>query len=191
MIQAVHILKKGGIVIFPTDTAWGIGCRIDDEGAIKKLFSIRKRPETKAAPVLVSSIDMAQEYLNPIPKKVKKELMEKYWPGGLTIVLSCRKEKVPSLVRGQGNTLGVRLPDSHSLVSLITAVGVPLLAPSANFSGEATPFDRSEVNEELISQVDFMLGDSYTIKSRSREPSTVIDCSTDPWNILRKGEIVL
>src|SRR6266581_654728 len=93
--QAVKVLNDGGIVIFPTDTAFGIGCRIDNSEAIKRLFAIRKRPETQAAPVLVSSLDMAQDYVLPIPGGVVEKLVKPYWPGALTIILPCREEKVP------------------------------------------------------------------------------------------------
>ena len=68
--KAVDVLKKGGIVIFPTDTAFGIGCRVDDEAAVKRLFTVRKRAETKAVPVLVSSLHMAEEYVQEVPEDV-------------------------------------------------------------------------------------------------------------------------
>src|SRR5579863_6213760 len=106
--KAVQILKDGGIVIFPTDTAFGIGCRIDDENAVKRLFTLRKSPETKAVPVLVSDLSMAQEYLEPVPQEVIEKLVKAHWPGALTIVLKSKTDKVPSLVRGGTDTLGVR-----------------------------------------------------------------------------------
>src|SRR5690348_10879973 len=100
--KAIEVLKDGGIVIFPTDTAFGIGCRIDDEDAVKRLFTIRKRPETKAVPVLVSSLHMAQKYVQEVPQDVIEKLIKPFWPGALTIVLSCKKEMIPDLVRGGG-----------------------------------------------------------------------------------------
>src|SRR5476649_735801 len=118
-LQAITILRQGGIVVFPTDTAFGIGCRIDDVAAVKRLFSLRRRPEEKATPVLVSSLLMAQNYLEPIPHEVKEELVEKYWPGALTIVLPCIKDKIPSLVRGGGDNLGVRMPNHATMLEII------------------------------------------------------------------------
>src|SRR4051812_32987951 len=105
--EAIEKLDKGGIVIFPTDTAFGIGCRMDNRDAIQRLFTIRKRPETQPMPVLVSSLQMARKYLLPIPDLVVDGLTKRYWPGALTIVLPCRTERVPELVRGGGATLGV------------------------------------------------------------------------------------
>src|SRR5438067_101266 len=115
--RAIQILKDGGIVIFPTDTAFGIGCRIDDEDVVKRLFRIRKRSETKAVPVLVSSLHMAKAYLQPVPQDVIEKLMKRYWPGALTIVLKCRTDQVPSLARGGGETIGVRVPDHLTTLS--------------------------------------------------------------------------
>lgn len=183
--QAAQIIKEGGVVIFPTDTAFGVGCRIDSEAAIKRLFTLRKRPETQATPVLVSSIEMAQEYLHPIPYIVSDKLVKHYWPGALTIVLPCKSEKIPALVRGGGHTLGIRMPDHEITLSLIDKVGVPLLGPSANFHGNITPFSFEKLDPELVKLVDFVVKG----ECRRKEASTVIDCSKEPWKILREGAV--
>jgi L-threonylcarbamoyladenylate synthase len=183
--QAIHILKNGGIVIFPTDTAFGIGCRMDDEAAIKRLFSIRKRPETQATPVLVSDVAMAEEYITEISSKVRTDLMDKYWPGALTIVLPCHVDKVPNLVRGGSSTIGVRVPNHDIARELIAGVGVPLLGPSANFHGEQTPYAIEDLNPELIKLVDYVVPGECSVK----QASTVINCTKEPWQILRQGAV--
>jgi L-threonylcarbamoyladenylate synthase len=185
--KATKILNHGGVVIFPTDTAFAISCRIDDEKAIQRLFKIRKRPESQATPVLVSGLDMAQQYLQPIPKEVREKLVNRFWPGALTIILSCQKEKVHSLVRGGVNNLGVRMPDHKTALALIEGVGVPILGPSANFHGKATPFCFQDLDKELVKLVDFVVEGECSIK----QASTVIDCSIKPWKILREGAIKL
>ena len=182
--KAIRILRGGGIVIFPTDTAFGIGCRLDNEKAIRKLFELRKRPKEKAVPVLASSIEMVEDYVEHIEPDVRK-LMQKYWPGGLTLVLNCRIEKVPSLVRGGDKTIGVRIPNHSTVRSLIKNVGVPILGPSANFSGGKTPFRMSDLHPELVRKVDFVVPGRCTIK----KPSTVLDVSMKPWEILREGAV--
>jgi L-threonylcarbamoyladenylate synthase len=183
--KAIKILKNGGVVIFPTDTAFGIGCRIDDENAVKRLFTIRKRPETKAVPVLVSSMHMAQDYVQKVPQDVIERLIERYWPGALTIVLKSNVANVPDLIRGGGETIGVRVPDHLTTLALINGVGVPLVGTSANFAGEATPYTFESLDEELIQLVDFVVpGECHT-----RLASTVIDCTVDPWKILRQGAV--
>lgn len=182
--QAIEILKNGGIVIYPTDTAFGIGCRIDDGNAVQRLFMIRKRPVNQAVPVLVDSIKMAQNFLSPLPDNVRR-LMEKYWPGALTIICPCIEEKVPSLVRGGGKTLGVRVPDHKITLALIKGAGVPILGPSANFHGQPTPFVFKDLDKELVKLVDFVVEGSCLHK----EASTVINCSITPWRVLRQGAV--
>jgi L-threonylcarbamoyladenylate synthase len=185
--KAITILKDGGIVIYPTDTVYGIACRIDDEKAVKRLFSIKKRSGTQAVPVLVDSIATAQQYLLPIPEDVKQQLMEKYWPGGLTVVLPCDTMKVISLIRGEGSTLGVREPNHPAVLQLIHGLGVPITGTSANFHGEKTPTKFEELDKAFIKLVDFVLpGDCYGGKS-----STVIDASVIPWKIVREGAVSL
>lgn len=185
--KAVEILRAGGIVIFPTDTAFGIGCRIDDEKAIARLFKIRNRPKDKATPVLVDIVKMAQDYLLPIPKEVIDKLIEPYWPGALTIILSCRTERVPLLVRGGTNTLGVRIPNHPIARAIIRGVGIPILGPSANFHGGKTPYTMENLDRELVRLVDFVVPGECVVK----QPSMVIDCSRKTWTIVRQGAIKL
>jgi L-threonylcarbamoyladenylate synthase len=183
--RAITILKQGGIVIFPTDTAFGIGCRMDDERAVERLFKIRKRSVTQATSVLISSLKMAESYLKPVPEEVIKKLMNPYWPGGLTVVLSCNAEKVSNLVRGGTETLGVRIPDHLTTLELINGVGTPLLGPSANFAGGKTPFKFEDLDIELMELVDYVVpGECH-----SKKASTVIDCTVTPWKILRQGSV--
>lgn len=183
--KAVETLRKGGIVIFPTDTAFGIGCRIDDQTAVTRLFAIRKRPQTQATPVLVDTVKMAQDYLQPIPKDVIDQLIEPYWPGALTIVLPCLKNKVPTLVRGGTDTLGVRIPNHKTTRAIIRQLGMPILGPSANFHGEKTPYVFEDLDPELIEQVDYVVKGECTVC----EASTVIDCTKTPWQTLRGGAV--
>jgi len=183
--KATNVLREGGIVIFPTDTAFGIGCRIDDERAVKRLFAIRRRPETWATPVLISHAHMAKKYVLPIPQRVEKILIERYWPGALTIVLPCKTEQVPELVRGGGKTLGIRMPNHPVTLDIIKNLGIPILGPSANIHGEKTPYMYEDLDPDLVSLVDFVLPGACIMK----KASTVIDCSVEPWNILREGAV--
>lgn len=185
--KAIEVVKQGGIVIFPTDTAFGIGCRIDDEKAVERLFNIRKRPSEMATPVLFDSIDRVRKYALSFDSKVE-QLMEEYWPGGLTIVLKCQTSKVPVLVRGGGNALGVRIPDSKIVWQLIKGANVPILGPSANFHGGKTPYDFKALDKRLIKLVDFVLEGKTKDQGIA---STVVDCSKKPWKIIRQGKVVL
>ena len=180
--KTIEYLKNGKVGIFPTDTAFGIGCRMDDEEAVKRVYQIRNRPEEKALLVLVSSVQMAEEYVF-IKDEVREKLINKYWPGGLTLILRCNEEIVPGVVRADGETLAVRMPGHEVLRNIIEKVGVPIVAPSANFSGGKTPITFSEVDKELKSKVDFILPGVCTMK----DVSTIIDCTKKPWKIVRQG----
>lgn len=185
--EAVRIIREGGIVIFPTDTAFGIGCRIDDENAVKRLFEIRKRPLFQAVPVLVSDATLAQNYWDsPIPDNVRR-LITEYWPGALTVVYHSHTTVVPSLVRGGGTTLGLRMPDHQIALSLIRGVGVPVLGPSANFHGQETPYSYNQLDPKLLELVDYTLAG----KCQTGKVSTVVDCTQEPPKVLRQGALRL
>ncbi len=183
--KAIEMLNHGGVIIFPTDTAFAIGCRIDRSEVIKRLFNIRKRPLNQPVLVLVNGLEMAQEYLEPLNGAVK-ELMKKYWPGALTIVYKCKTDKVYPLIRGNGKTLGVRMPDHNIVPELIKGVGVPILGPSANFHGGKTPYSLEDLDPILVKLADFILEGKTNEIGKA---STVIDCSINPWKIIRQGTV--
>lgn len=182
--EAINILKQGGVVVFPTDTAFGIGCRIDNEEAIRRLFEIRKRPKNQPPPVLVDSLRTARAYAE-IPEDVEEKLIKKYWPGALTIILQSRIDKIPRLVKGKGVTLGIRMPNHPITLALIKGVGVPILGPSANFHGEKTPYEFVDLDKKLIALVDYVIPGKCALKKQS----TVVDCSGKAWKILREGAV--
>jgi L-threonylcarbamoyladenylate synthase len=184
--NTVTIVREGGIIIFPTDTAFGIGCRIDRPDSVDRLFRIRKRPPEQAMPVLVSSIEMALAYFTD-PSDIVRHLMKTYWPGALTIVAPCKKDLIYSPIRGNGNTIGLRMPDNQTILKIIEDVGVPVLGPSANFHGDPTPYSLSDLNPELMKLVDYVVPGECTVK----QASTVVDCSVEPYKILRQGAIKL
>ena len=182
--KAIAMVKQGRIIIYPTDTAFGIGCRIDNREAVDRLFTIRKRPRTQATPILVSSKDMALTYSSS-PSLIVRRLMETYWPGGLTIIASCKTDLIYEPIRGGGQTIGLRMPNHSDILAVIESVGVPILGPSANFHGDATPYIVEDLNPQLTPLVDYVLPGSCSLK----QASTVIDTTTSPAKILRQGAV--
>src|ERR1035437_10644596 len=183
--EAVRVLNNGGIIIFPTDTAFGIGCRIDNEEATARLFKIRNRPTNQPTPILVNGVEMVKEYADFVPEEVIQNLINPFWPGALTIVLKAKINKVPLLVRGGTETVGVRMPGQLVILEQIKSVGVPILGPSANFHGAPTPYDFSSLDPKLTSLVDYVIEGECSVKNTS----TVVDCTKTPWEILRRGAI--
>ncbi len=185
--QAIDVVKNGGIVLFPTDTAYGMGCRSDDEAAVRRLFTMRKRAEDKAVPVLVNNSEMAREYWQkPLPQTVET-LMRRYWPGGLTIIYTAVPNRFAPLVLGGGTTVGLRMPNHEIPLSLIAGVGVPIVGTSANFAGGQTPYSFEQLDKELIKLVDGLVrGECGGNKS-----STVVNCTVTPMKIIRQGAVIL
>lgn len=181
--KAIEVLKNGGVVIFPTDTAYGIGCRMDDETAVKRVFDIKKRLLDNALLVLVDSIEMAEKYVMFYHRSLI--FVKKYWPGGLTVFLPCKKELVPSIVRAGADILAVRFPKHKIIEQIIHEVGVPIIATSANISGESTPYSLDQVDKKLIDQVDYVMDGECTYK----QESTIVDCTVNPWKIVRSGAV--
>lgn len=184
--KAIGIVKNGGIIIFPTDTAFGIGCRIDDHAAVDRLFTLRRRSTAQAMPVLVSSQAMAMQYYDS-PSDIVRRLMKTYWPGALTIVAKCKKDLIYSPIRGGGETVGLRMPNHEIALEIIKQVGVPILGSSANFHGHPTPYRTADLDPELIKHVDFVVPGICIIK----QASTVVDCTVSPYTILRQGAVTL
>jgi len=183
--QAVKILNCGGIIIFPTDTAYGIGCKVSEEKAVSRLFDLRRREKTKAVPVLIDSLKMAKKYIINIPSEVTEKLIKPYWPGALTIILRSRSKNIPGLIRGGKDTIGLRIPNNDTIREIIKGVGEGIVGCSANFGGEKTPFRFEDLDPELVKLVDFVVPSEIN----SHQTSTVIDCSVRPWRILREGAI--
>ncbi len=184
--QAVAILNEGGIIIYPTDTAFGIGCRVDRRDAVDRLFEIRKRPLTQATPVLVDGEHMALSYFDS-PPDIVRHFMKTYWPGALTIISACREDLLPSPIRGGTKTVGLRMPDHPTALQIIHEVGVPILGPSANFHGEATPYGQSDLNPDLTKLVDLVVPG----ECKRKQASTVVDCTTQPFRIIRQGAVTV
>jgi len=184
--EAIRVLGEGGIVIFPTDTAFGIGCRLDMHRSVDRLFKLRRRPASQAMPVLVDSITMALTYLDQ-PGHIVRHLMNMHWPGGLTIVAPCKTNLVYSPIRGNGATIGVRQPDHETTLAIIKGAGVPLLGSSANFHGKDTPHRLEDLDPELVAQVDYVVPGVCAQK----KASTVVDTTVTPPVIIREGAVTL
>lgn len=184
--HAIEILRAGGVGIFPTDTAFGIGCRMDSEESVARVFDIRKRPISQATPVLVSGEAMAKRYFSH-PSSSTLAYMSKYWPGALTVIDTCDVAKVPLLVRGGGDTVGFRMPNHDAILTIIEQIGVPILGPSANFHGLPTPYSFGAVDPNLAALADFVLPGECSVG----QASTVVDCSAYPPKLLRKGSVIL
>src|SRR3989344_3892123 len=193
--RAARILRSGGVVIFPTDTVYGIGCRFDNKKAIERVRQIKKTPESQHFPILVSDVGQVKK-LAKITNAAAK-LIEKYWPGGLTIILSVSSPTHPKpglgkLTRhkpGLGyvdkpglkpTKIGFRMPDSLLTRTLIEKVGVPIVGTSANFHGKRATNTFKWLDPKFTKLSD------YTIIGECKLgiESTVVDATVDPPKVL-------
>lgn len=179
-----NIIKNGGVVVFPTETVYGIGTNGLNEIAIKKLYDIKKRPLNKPISLLVSNIEMINQVAKDITDKEYK-LIKKFFPGPLTIVLN-KKDNVPDILTANSCKVGVRMPKNEIALKLIDFAGVPIATSSANISGEETGIDFNNVMNNFFNKVDCLIDGG---PSNLGIGSTVVLIINEEPIILRQGLI--
>ena len=182
--EASAVLQAGGIVVVPTDTVPGIGCRANDLDALTQLFRLKERPGGLAIPIIVADAKDVELYSAHLPP-VFRSLAARYWPGALTIVVSSNG-KIDPLVGGGGSSLGFRVPDCPFLRGLVRNIGCPLALTSANPHGMQPSGEHSKLLEWWDSKVDLIILGRSTLL---RPPSAVADISTDRPRIVREGTL--
>lgn len=184
--QAAEFIKQGKIVVFPTETVYGIGTNGLDENAVKKLYQIKQRPTNKPISLLVSNMEMVNLIAKDITEKEYK-IMEKFFPGPLTIILK-KKDIVPDIVTAGQDTVGVRMPSGEIARELVEYANVPIAAPSANMSGEPSGTNLQEIMKQFEGKVDFSIDGG---NSELGLASTIVQVIDGKPQILRQGSITL
>lgn len=182
---AARLLRARALVAFPTETFYGLGANALDEGAVSRVFHAKGRPADKPLLVLVDSVEMVDRVAQDVPA-VGRRLMTRYWPGALTLVLRAHADLPAALTAGTG-TIGVRLPGHPVARALVSALGAPVTAPSANPHGEASPRTADEVIAGLGDRVDLVLDGGATPGGPA---STLLDLTRTPPVVLRAGAVV-
>ncbi len=186
---AVLTLQSGGLVIFPTETVYGIGAMATNQEAVNKLLSYKTRREGKPLSIAVDSIDMAQKYVEI--NETARNLYENFLPGPLTVV-SRGLHTVASGVESETGTLGIRIPDYELVRKIVSTLGYPITATSANASYKKKPYDISDILENISDKqkelIDLIIDAGELPK---REPSTVVDTTLGGEVVLRQGDMKL
>lgn len=184
--QAAVILKNGGLVAFPTETVYGLGANAFDETAVLNIFKAKGRPADNPLIVHIYSENQLSEIVSEIPKKAKI-LMDKFWPGPLTIVMK-KSDNIPNIVSAGLNTVAVRMPVNETAFNLLKECNLPIAAPSANTSGKPSPTTFKHVFEDMNGKIDAVIdGGNCEVGVES----TVIDLTEDIPMLLRPGGITL
>ena len=179
-------LKKGSIIIYTTDTVYGVGGIIEEETLVK-IYKAKSRSFSSPLIALVNSLEKVKEIAFIEEKNHEKveKLIKAFWPGGLTIILK-KKDIVPSIMVSNGETVGVRMPNHKKALEIIESAGGILATTSANISGESTPSSFEELSEEFKKKVDIIVDGG---KCPIGTASTIIDMTSENVKILREGSI--
>ena len=172
--KASDIIKKNGIVIYPTETVYGIGANIFSNAALEKVFAIKGRDKDKPVSVAVSDLQMMEDLVYIGEKE--KRFIEMFLPGPVTVVMK-KKESVPDMLTSGSELVGIRFPAHTTTIKLIELAGVPITSTSANFSGEAPP----RTVDEIRIRADYVIDGGKC----TGEPSTVVDLVD--LKLIRKG----
>ena len=173
--KAAEIIRKGGLVAFPTETVYGLAADYLNERALEKLYGVKERPKDKPFTVHISGFDDLTKLSCEITA-FSKALIEKFWPGPLTLVLNT----------DSGGKVGVRMPRNKVALEFISACATPIVAPSANISGRRPPRSAEDVLKDLNGRIEMILDGGETEVGIE---STVVDASVRPYRILREGAI--
>ena len=184
--EAAMYIKEGKIVLFPTETVYGIGANALDEKAVNKIFEAKGRASDNPLIVHIASIDMLNNLVKEIGK-IEEKLINNFWPGPLTIIFN-RKECVPNNVTAGLETVGIRMPSNKIAKKLIEFANLPIAAPSANISGKPSGTKIEDIIDELDGKVDYILDNGMVDIGVE---STVVRVIENKVHILRPGKITV
>ncbi|WP_086907147.1 L-threonylcarbamoyladenylate synthase [Candidatus Nitrosomarinus catalina] len=179
--KAVEIIENGGVIIFPTDTVYGIGCNPYDTNAVKKIYEIKSREKIKSLPVLASSIQIVKQI--SIIDKFTEKIIKKYWPGPLTLILKLKDKNLKKSLNLE-DKIAVRIPNSECTLKLLNKCNL-LVGTSANISGESSFTNPQECMKNVKNYDVFVDGGTITSKGES----TIIEIENEKIHIIREGAL--
>ena len=185
--EAAALLRRGELVAFPTETVYGLGAIATKEQAVAKVFQAKGRPSDNPLIVHVKDAQQVFDYAAEVPK-LAKDLMERFWPGPLTIILPVKPGVFPANVNNDQETVAFRMPNQHSALRLIDLVGAPLVGPSANLSGKPSPTSVDHVMQDFDGVISGVVAGD-TDQAQIGVESTVVRPMSDRLIILRPGAI--
>lgn len=184
--KALAVLRAGGLILYPTDTVWGIGCDASNEEAVRKVFALKQRSDSKSLVLLASDMNMIADHVNEVPEmatmlvEVNDAPMTIIYPGAVVRKSEAQRGPclAPSCVAEDGS-VGIRIPDgSEFCIKLLSAFRKPIVSTSANISGQATPKNFQEISEAIVSGVDYVV-DSHCAINCTGASSQIIKVDLD------------
>ncbi len=172
--NALKTLKKGGVILYPTDTVWGIGCDATNSEAVKKIYRLKQRHETKAMICLVNNFGMLERHVDNVPNIAYNILELAIKP---TTIIYDNPAGIAENLIAQDNTLAIRVTQDEFCQKLVRFLGKPIVSTSANIAGESTPKTYKEIPEEILKGVDYIVNLHH--EKKASNPSTIIKLSND------------
>ena len=179
--KSVEIIENGGVIIFPTDTVYGIGCDPYDANAVKKIYEIKSREKIKSLPVLASSIQIVKQI--SIIDEFTEKIIKKYWPGPLTLILKLKDKNLKESLNLE-DKIAVRIPNSVCTLKLLNKCNL-LVGTSANVSGDSSFTDPQECMKNVKNYDIFVDGGTITSKGES----TIIEIENEKIHVIREGAL--
>ena len=179
--KSVEIIENGGVIIFPTDTVYGIGCNPYDANAVKKIYEIKSREKIKSLPVLASSIEIVKQI--SIIDEFTEKIIKKYWPGPLTLILKLKDKNLKESLNLE-DKIAVRIPNSVCTLKLLKKCNL-LVGTSANVSGDSSFTDPQECMKNVNNYDIFVDGGTITSKGES----TIIEIENEKIHVIREGAL--
>lgn len=177
-------MRGGRLIVYPTDTVYGLGCRIDDPQAVGRIFEIKRRPAAEALPVLLADAGQLEEYVVSVPAGARR-LISRFWPGPLTLIFR-RSDRIPAVVAAGGDTVAVRVPGHPVPRALVRGLGIPIVGTSANSHGMPAPTTAQAAVFDLGDRVDLVLDGGRAPLGRE---STMVDVTGEVPRVVREGAI--
>ena len=181
--KIAQIIEEGGIVVFPTDTVYGLGCNPYNKNAVKKIYKIKSRTELKSLPVLAYSLDIVKEIV--LIDKFTEKIIEKYWPGPLTLILELTDQKLKKSLNLK-NKIAIRIPDSKCTLKLLEKCKL-LVGTSANISGNSSYTNPDDCLKNIKNYDIFLNGGTITSKGES----TIIEIENEKIKMIREGALTM
>lgn len=182
----VKILKSGGVIVFPTETVYAIAVNATIESAVKKLYKIKNRPLQKPVNIMVGNKKQILKYAN-VNNEIEKNIIENFMPGPITVILQ-KRPNISNLVTANNTTVGIRIPNNKIGLEILKRCDFPVVASSANLSGENSGINIEKIKRDFANKVDIFIDGEISELSK---PSTIIEIINNDIVIHRQGDITI
>jgi L-threonylcarbamoyladenylate synthase len=182
--QALQVLRNGGVILYPTDTIWGLGCDATNKEAVKKIYEIKKRTDNKSLIVLMDSVNRLGSYVDDIPDVVYD--MIEFSENPLTLILEGAKYLADNVINSEDNSVGIRIISEPFCNKLIQQFRKPIVSTSANISGEQTPAIFDEISDNIINSVDYVVNYRQNDLIKAKSSSIIKIGKNNSVKIIRK-----